>query len=105
MVKRKDAPDDRDWLKNYLDKYDQENPIIDTRYYVVEVTPSEMYYRGDGHGGSEPCWTKQTEVRVSKYSQSKEACEKFIEEHEPDKGKELKIRTEHKRRTVTERWS
>lgn len=104
MVRRKDAPDDKDWLKRYLERYNEDNPIVATRYYVVEVTPSEMYWRGDGHGGSERCWTNQTEVRVSEYSQSKRDCEKFVDLHEPDEGKSLAIRTQHKRRSVTERW-
>ena len=97
----------QDWLEMRLEQLDKDHPIIDTRYYVVEITPSRQVRipNGDGHGGSTYDWVGPEETRVSVYSSGKASCEAFIEAHEPDEGKTLDIRTEHKRRFTTERWT
>lgn len=109
MVRPKDEKPflSKGWLDDYLDKFEQDHPIIATRYYVVEVTPGRQVRipNGDGHGGSTYDWVGPSETRVSEYSDEKEACEKFIEAHEPDEGKTLDIRTEHLRRFTSERWT
>ncbi len=109
MVKKKGEDEGPllSWLDRHLDEVEKRNPIVATRYYVAEVTPSKRYpvYNGDGHGGATWEWTGVSQEIVSPYHDDKKDVEKFIKEHEPDEGKTLVIRTQHKRRTVTERWT
>ncbi len=103
MVKAKNEPK-RDWLKDSLDRIDRENPIVATRYFVVEITPTERYERGNGHGGYDWEFTGMTENTVSPYYDKKADATKWMNAHEPDDGKTLAVRKQNKRRTVTERW-
>lgn len=107
MVKRKDEEPEENWLNNFLDRFDKEHPIVDTRYYVVEVTPgcTIRIANGDGHGGPTYEWESAKDQRVSEYTNDIEKAQRFVDEHDPDPGKTLEIRTEHKRQYVTERWT
>lgn len=105
MVKTKtESEDNVHWLKRQLSDIERRNPIIETRYYVVEVTPSQRYDAGDGHGGSMHMWSKEVLTKVSPYFRTKKAAVQWLEEHDPDDGKELQLMRQHKRRTITERW-
>lgn len=104
MVKSAESEDNVYWLTKVQTDIDRRNPIIETRYYVVEVTPSKRYNQGNGHGGYEAAWTNETVDKVSPYFRTKRAAVKWMSEHEPDEGKTLAVMRQHLRRTITEKW-
>lgn len=77
---------------------------VRSRFYIVEVTPPQSYRRGDGHGGSEIDWTREKSVTVSDFFDTKEEAQAFLDEHEPDEGKSLKIIENKLYRKVVETW-
>lgn len=105
-MKPKNEPNIWDFMRESAERYDREHPIIDTRYFVVETTPMHTIRipNGDGHGGSTYEDIPKTSVRVSDYTKDKEACQKFIDDHEPDEGKVLEISYEHLREHTTRTW-
>lgn len=93
----KNAVDEfNEWLRKENERMDKE--VIDSRFYVVEHTPEYDY----GDGWSRPIPAKT--VRVSEYFDSIEEAREWKDRHVPDKGNELQIRKDNKRRIVTEQW-
>jgi hypothetical protein len=92
------------WLDRVLDDVEMRNPVIETRWYVVEVTPRHRYSYGNGHGGVEYDWSDEVETKVSPYFRTKKSAAKWMDEHEADPGKSLAIMKQNKRRTITEKW-
>lgn len=98
MVRPKHAPKPTDWLKESMERIDRDHPIVDTRYYVVEIRPPYITdYAYD-------TWSEKQVTVVSPYFKTKEEALDWFSEHEPDAGNTLKVITQHKRRTVTEAW-
>lgn len=105
MVKSKaEAEDNVYWLDRVLNDVERRNPIIETRYFVVEITPSRREDVGDGHGGIEYQWSTEKQDRVSPYFRTKKSAVKWMDEHVPDDGKSLRVMKQNKRRTITEKW-
>jgi len=77
---------------------DEQFPIVETRYYVVEVTPAYTEMGYDGRNIPE-------EIRIVSpfFEEHQDALDWFCE-HEPDEGKTLRIDKQHKRRITTEKW-
>lgn len=93
------------WLWDELERVkERRGEYIRSRFYVVEVTPSQRYDQGNGHGGYESAWTKQRIVMVSDYFDTKEEAEDFLNKHEPDEGKTLETREEGLYRRTVEEW-
>lgn len=75
---KKKTDNENDWLRRSLDlieKRKQESPIIETKYYVVEITPSKRYSYDNGHGQAEWDWTRATSKAVSGEFAKKEYAE------------------------------
>lgn len=89
-------PTVKDWLIDTMDRINKEHPIVATRHYVVEIAPPQ-----DDYGYQ---YIPESRKVVSPYYDTKEEAQKFFNEHLPDKGNRLEVVTQHKRRTVTERW-
>jgi hypothetical protein len=79
-------------------RLDRDNPIIATRYYVVEVTPGYTEWGYDGRD------IPEKRVIVSPYFSDKQDALDWFSEHEPEEGNRLEIVRQYKRRTVIERW-
>lgn len=104
MVK---AKNEISWLQALEDEHEarkRNNPVIRTRYYVVEITPAYRYATGDGHGGTDYEWKPKQEVIVSNEYNTKEEAKDWMDRHEPDEGKTLEIRYENLRRFTEDRW-
>lgn len=104
MVKPKNEKSMRDFLAEELERFEARNPVIATRWYVVEVTPSVDYWHDDGHGGAEKGWLEPIIKRVSEFMDTQKEATDWLLDHEPDEGSTLEVRFQHKRRTITERW-
>lgn len=105
MVKSKaEAEDNVYWLDRVLDDIERRHPIIETRFYVVEVTPRVRYNRGDGHGGTDYEWTDEVNTKVSPYFKTKKGAVNWMNDHVPDEGKTLSVMKQNKRRTIEEKW-
>lgn len=50
------------WLEEQARRINEEQPIIDTKYYVVEIIPSKRYSDEYENG-----WTKQDAIVVGGY--------------------------------------
>lgn len=72
--------------------------IVASRWYVSEYTPEYDY----GDGWSRPIPAK--DVRVSGYFDSIEGAEEWKNRHVADKGSQLIVRRQNKRRKVTIGW-
>lgn len=93
------------WLNEVLDDVERRRgEYVKSRFYVVEITPSTSYRRGDGHGGSEIDWTREKRVVTSGYFSNKTQAQKFLDAHEPDKGNKLVIGQDKLYRRVVEEW-
>jgi hypothetical protein len=104
-VKPKNEPLGAGWLARELDRIDAaRGDYVTSRWYVVEITPSKSYRRGDGHGGTEIDWTREKVVRRSAYFNLKSQAQAFLDKYEPDEGSTLKIREDKLYRTVVETW-
>ena len=100
MVKEKNRPSLAESLRRQAEDFNERNPVIKERWYVVEVTPSR--YVHDTHGGY---WTEGLVVAVSPYFYSdKKFAQQWMDEHEPDEGKRLEIRHNKLRRYTYEKW-
>lgn len=105
MVKTKaEAEDNVHWLTRELNDIERRNPVIETRFYVVEVTPSHRYSVGDGHGGTDYEWSDEVNTKVSPYFKTKKSAVKWMGDHVPDEGKTLAVMKQNKRRTIEEKW-
>lgn len=105
MVKTKEeAEENVYWLDRVLDDVERCNPIIETRFYVVEVTPSHRYSYDNGHGGAEYDWTDEKQEKVSPYFRTKKGAVNWMNDHVPDEGKTLAVMKQNKRRTIEEKW-
>lgn len=93
------------WLTEELERIEQRRgEYIRSRYYVIEITPSKRYDRGNGHGGSEYAWSREKRNKVSEYFTSKPQAQDFLDMHEPDEGKTLAIVEEKLYRKMVEKW-
>jgi hypothetical protein len=104
MVKKKN---EKNWLQSLLDEHEERkknSPIITSKFYVVEVTPSRRYSYDDGHGRAEYDWTGEREEVVSPVFQHRKQAEEWLDEHEPDEGNSLVIRRENLREFTERRW-
>ena len=97
--------------KNWLESYEEElterrkkNPIITTRWFVVEITPPVRYATGDGHGGTDWDWTYESREVVSPMFQHEYQVKAWVEQHEPDDGKKLEINRENLREFTERKW-
>jgi hypothetical protein len=100
MVRAKGhAPSILDSIKEQAQRIEEENPIIQTRYFVEEVTPSYRW-----HDGYDYEWIREQRCKVSPYFDSKREANKWLSDHLPDDGKRLEVMKQHLRRTVSERW-
>ena len=93
-----------DVMREQVERINKENPIIQSRWYVVEVTPSKRYSYDNGHGGAEYDWTDEKVRRVSPYFECDGQCYEWAEMYDPDEGNTFEIYREDYRRTVTEKW-
>lgn len=104
MVQKKNQ---KNWLESWIEEHEKrkrDNPIIKTVWYVVEITPSYRYATGDGHGGTDYEWSNTREDRVSPEFDTRKDAEAWMNEHEPDHGKILKIDSVNLRRFTEDRW-
>lgn len=94
------------WFEKQAEDFERDHPVVDTRYYVVEITPStrEAIYNGDGHGGTTYEWTGVSEKRVSNYCANKKVAQEWMDKHEPDEGKTLTVREDKLRVFTEKRW-
>lgn len=106
MVRRKGEKEESviDRLEKQSKSIDERHPVVETRWYVCEVTPSKRYSYDDGHGGVEYAWMDERVVRVSNYFDCDGLAYEYVDAHEPDPGNELRIYKQEKRRTTTEKW-
>lgn len=99
MAQLKNSTDnDNHSILEDIARINEEHKIIDTRYYVAEIT--------DAHetGGYYSQSIAEKREVVSPYYSTKGEAQEWLDKHEPDPGKRLKLVTQYKRRTVTERW-
>jgi hypothetical protein len=104
MVKIKQEKSTRDWLTEHLEEIKENRPVIDTRWFVVEITPAYRTRVGDGHGGSDLEWVSESSKIVSPYFKSKDKAKGWMNKHEPDEGKTLEIKRENLRRRTIDEW-
>lgn len=101
MAKPKNDPT-TEWFRSTVDRMEKrkaESPVVDERWWVVDYYPIVRYSDEYENG-----WTQAKEEIASPYFNSLEDAEKFIEEHLPESGAELKIRHQNKRRITKEEW-
>lgn len=87
------------WMREELDRLKTERPIVDTRWYVIEITPA--YNTGGYYDQDIP----EKRVRVSEYFKSREKAVKWLNEHDPDKGNELKVAKQNLREWTVREWT
>lgn len=81
-----------DWLRQHLKDLDESQPVIRSRYCVIEVTPSKRYSDEYQDG-----WTQQKQKQVSDWKDTKEELQSFLDKFEPDEGNTFAIRKENLR--------
>lgn len=100
MVHKKGTqPTIMDSIRDQMERIDKQYPVVATRFYVEEVQPPHYY--NDEYGGQ---WSKEIAVKVSPAFETKEEAEAWVDEHEADNGRHLRIMKQHKRRTTYEAW-
>jgi len=87
-----------DALREQSEDFNKRNPIVDQRWYVVEITPA--YNTGGYYDQDIP---EKREI-VSSYFDNPKDADEWLTRHEPDDGKTLKIIRDNKRRFTHERW-
>lgn len=92
------------WLTDELDRVHKrtEKNTIRFRWSVVEVTPSKRYAMGDGHGGTEWAWSQESSKIVSPFFENEDEAKVWMDAHEPDEGKSLKV---HRQRLLRHEWT
>lgn len=88
-----------DWLTEATERIERMQPIIKTKWYAVEVTPSKPYYDDYNYG---PNYTEAKARVCSNYYGTKEEVEAFLEKFEPDEGSHFEIRKKNLRQFT--RW-
>lgn len=88
-------------LEHLAKKYDEVKalPVIDERWYVVEVTPRRCV---DRHWDS---WEEQKIRIASPYFDVEEKLDRWLEKYEPDTGNTFSRRHEYLREFTERRWS
>jgi hypothetical protein len=99
MVQPKNPPKRGDIIREMLDDFEERNPIIDTRYYVSEITPA--YRWSDEY---DDYWEHASSKVVSPFFTTEQEAEEWMGQHVPDEGKTLAVYKQYKRRTIIERW-
>lgn len=97
MEEKKPKPSMRDWLQAETERIDREQPILETRYYVVEVTPRRR--ESDEYDNY---WTKRVVNRVSGYADSEEGLDPFFEKFKPSEGNHFEVHSQNLR--AIPRW-
>lgn len=96
-LKEEPRPDFRDYLKEEIERIDRERPIVESRWYVLEIVPG---YQESGYYGQ---WVSSTARRVSEYFYDRDEVDEWLETHEPDNPKNsFRVKQENKRRI--EQW-
>lgn len=91
MVKPKTEKSDN-WMRDEFERINRDHPVVATRYYVAEITPAYSGRQGDGHGGSERVFYAAESRMVSPHFYKElEDAQAWMDAHEPDDGKELKV--------------
>jgi hypothetical protein len=104
-MKPKNAEPRKNWITEQLDRIEKnKGTYLRSQFYIIEKTPSEHYYSGDGHGGRESNWTKAIARRVSSDFETFYLAQVFMDKHVPDKGNFLSIVEERLYRKTTETW-
>jgi hypothetical protein len=93
-----------DWLREDAERRKREQPVIKTRWFVVEHTPSRRFATGDGHGGTDYEWTHATYKVVSDYFDNVKDAMSWMDRHEADKGKTLEVKFQNLRRKTVDQW-
>lgn len=99
MVKPKREKNILEILREQAKNFDEDFPVIATRWYVIEHSPQRRY-----HDGYDYTWSRESNIRVSEYFETKEEAIEWMDQHEPDEGKELRIRSQNLRRYWYEKW-
>lgn len=83
--------------RNVLADLNERSPVLATRYWVYEYTPS----RDDEYGS----WVSaKSSHPLSPYYDTKEEAQDWIESYDPTPGTEFRIGVANLRRYVEERW-
>lgn len=80
-------------------KLKDNSPIVRTRWWVVDYFPPRR--ESDEY---DDYWTRASEKRASDYFNSLEDAQAFVDEHDPEPGAELQIKSENLRRITREEW-
>ena len=99
MAQPKEKKNILDILQEQHEEFERESPILATRYFVVEVTPSFRHW--DGYDYS---WTKEQRLRVSKYFDTEQECRDWMEKYNPDKGNYFAVSKENLREYKHRKW-
>lgn len=101
MVREKESKRSlADALREQLTRYNEQNPIVETKYVVVEITPSRFIHSEYDDGD----WTTQGIDIVSPMFDSPETAEEWMGRHMPDDGKTLKVNKYVKRKHTYYDW-
>ena len=85
-------------MKEERERRDRESPVLKTRWFVLEIRPA--YNTGGYYDQDIP---EERRV-VSPYFDTQELAQDWMDKHEPDKGKHLKISYENLRKICYNRW-
>ena len=100
MVKpKRDKGNIFDWLREQAEELERESPVLRTRWYVIEHTPQRRY-----HDGYDYTWSRESNVVVSPYFNTEADAVTWKDNHEPDEGKELRIKSENLREYKYKKW-
>lgn len=102
MVQEKDAAkkrskDREDFLAREREKY--EKSIIKTVWFVVETTPA---YNTGGYYDTD---VEEVNIGVSPDCDSAEEAREWMDRHEPDEGKYLRVAKSHLRKITYNTWT
>lgn len=86
-------------LRRQAEELERESPVLETRWFVVEVTPARRFYDGYDY-----VWSDESAARVSKFFNSEDEAQKFMDQHEPDDGNALEVRHQNLREYKHKRW-
>lgn len=88
----------QEFMKEDRERFERNSPVLKTRWFVLEIRPA--YNTGGYYDQDVP---EERRV-VSPYFESKSAAVKWMNDHEPDEGKHLKISYENLRKYCYEKW-
>lgn len=101
MVRKKEARKRlSEVLREQSRRYDEQNPIVETRYVVTEVTPPQFIHSEYDEGD----WMPKRVTVVPLIFETREDAEQWLGQYVPDDGKTLEVRKYIKRKHVYYDW-